>query len=125
MKKTNLVVVIVVILAISMTLVACGGNDVSGTYTYTYQGMFGEETAQIVLDKDGKVQFSMKDNPMLTDVYAGTYTIEGNTVKIKGLKNVDTASPYPIPGLWEFIDATSGDGTLSIDTKAMTFAPVK
>lgn len=62
---------------------------------------------------------------MLTDVYAGTYTVEGNTVTITGLKNVDANSPYPIPGLWDFIDGVSGDGTVSIDTTAKTFAPVK
>ena len=38
------------------------------SYTYTFDGMMGEETAQIDLYTDGTCQFSLPGNPMITDV---------------------------------------------------------
>lgn len=105
-----------------------GGEDTpsvpagDGVYTYDYEGMGGAETAQIVLNEDGTVQFQMKDHPMLTDVYAGTYTSEGNVVTITGLTNVDASSEYKIPGLWEWIDATTGDAVITVNDNG-TFVP--
>ncbi|MGM9603068.1 MAG: substrate-binding domain-containing protein [Faecousia sp.] len=93
-----------------------------GAYTYEYDGLGGKETAQIVLNKDGTCQFSLPGNAMLSDVYAGTYTREGNVVNIKALTNVDTSSAYTIPGLWEWIDAATGDAVITVHDDG-TFVP--
>ncbi len=95
----------------------------AGTYTYTFQGMMGEETLQIVLAADGTCQFSLKDNPMIKDVYAGTYSAEGNVVTIKGLTNVDASSEFKTPGLWDWI--VDGNATVTVDVAAGTFTPVQ
>lgn len=141
MKKLLSLILAVVML---LTLVACGGagepettkppvqtSEVPETseapavemtsYTYTFQGMMGEETAQIDLYTDGTCQFFLPDHPMIKDVYAGTYTQEGATVSIVGLTNVDTASEYTTPGLWDWI--VDGNATVTVDVEAKTFAP--
>lgn len=96
---------------------------VPGVYTYSYEGMGGTETAKITLNDDGTVQFEMVDHMFLTDVYVGTYTREGDAVSIKGLTNVDVSSEYKIPGLWEWIDAATGDASITVNDAAGTFAP--
>ena len=96
---------------------------VSGTYTYEYEGIGGVETAQIVLGDDGIATFNLPGNTMITDVYQGPYTREGNVVTITGFKNVDEASPYPVPGLWDFIDGTTGDCTITVNDNDGTFVP--
>ena len=60
---------------------------------------------------------------MITDIYEGTYTREGDEVKIEGLRNIDTSSEYTIPGLWPFIDGTSGNCGIIVDDAAGTFTP--
>ena len=95
----------------------------SGSYTYTFSGMMGEETAQIDLAADGTCQFFLPGNPMITDVYAGTYTREGNVVTITGLTNVDTTSSYTTPGLWDWI--VDGNATVTVDDAALTFTPAE
>ena len=97
----------------------------AGSYKYTFEGMMGEETLQIDLAEDGTCQFSLPGHPMIKDVYAGTYTVEGNTVTIKGLTNVDASSEYKTPGLWDWIDKTTGDAVITVDAAAGTFAPAK
>ncbi|MGN1232627.1 MAG: alpha/beta fold hydrolase, partial [Candidatus Cryptobacteroides sp.] len=92
------------------------------SYTYVFQGMMGEETAQIDLYDDGTCQFFLPGNPMITDVYAGTYTREGDTVSIVGLTNVDTSSSYTTPGLWDWI--VDSNASVTVDDAAGTFAPV-
>ena len=72
-------------------------------YTFTFDGMMGKETAQFELSPDGSCKFSLPGNPMLTDVYAGTFTREGDTVTVEGLTNVDTTSSFTTPGLWDWI----------------------
>ncbi len=124
-----------------LTLAACADHpenttDTSGTnppttnqpvteqalsYTYTFEGMMGQETAQIDLKADGTCQFFLPGNPMITDVYAGTYTREGNTVSIIGLKNVDASSAFTTPGLWDWI--VDGNMTAIVDDAAKTFLP--
>jgi hypothetical protein len=65
---------------------------------------------------DGTVQFYIVGNEMMTDVYAGTYTQDGDTVTITGLTNVDASSSYTIPGLWEgLIDPATGDAALIVN----------
>ena len=59
---------------------------------------------------------------MIKDAYAGTYTREGNVVTIKGLTNVDTASAYKIPGLWDWIDKATGDAVITVNDNG-TFVP--
>ena len=98
------------------------GGVTAGAYKYTFEGMMGEETVQIDLNEDGTCQFSLPGNPMITDVYAGTYTAEGNTVTILGLTNVDAASPYKTPGLWDWIDSTTGDAVITVNGDG-TFVP--
>ena len=97
----------------------------AGSYKYTFEGMMGEETLQIDLKEDGTCQFSLPGHPMIKDVYAGTYTVEGSTVTIKGLTNVDASSEYKTPGLWDWIDKTTGDAVITVDAAAGTFAPAK
>lgn len=103
-----------------------GGDSLNGpieggiAYTMTWQGM-GEETHQLQLKDDGTCQWSVPGS-MISDVYAGTYTREGDVVTIKGLTNVDPASEYKIPGLWSYIDSATGDATVTVDDTAYTFA---
>ena len=82
-----------------------------------------DEAHEFGLMDDGTCRFLLPGNPMITDVYAGTYTIDedGVTVHIAGLANIDPASPYKTPGLWSYIDGATGDATIVIDTQAHTF----
>lgn len=91
------------------------------SYTYTFQGLMGEETAQIDLYTDGTCQFFLPNHPMIKDVYAGTYTRDGAAVSIVGLTNVDASSAYAQPGLWDWI--VSGNANVTVDEDAKTFAP--
>ena len=91
-------------------------------YTFTFDGMMGKETAQFELSPDGSCKFSLPGNPMLTDVYAGTFTREGDTVTVEGLTNVDTTSSFTTPGLWDWI--VDGGTVITVDDAAGTFVPV-
>lgn len=91
------------------------------SYTYTFPGMIGEETAQFDLYQDGTCRFWLPGNPMLTDVYAAPYTRQGDTITITGLTNVDASSSYTTPGLWDWI--VDGSCTITVDDAAGTFAP--
>lgn len=95
----------------------------TASYTYTFYGMMGEETAQIDLEADGACRFFLPGNPMITDVYVGTYTRDGDTVTIAGLANEDPASPYATPGLWDWI--VDGNTTITVDDAAGTFTPAQ
>ena len=95
--------------------------DVTGSYIYEFEGMMGKEKAQIDLAADGTCKFFLPDNPMIKDVYAGTYTANGTTVTIVGLTNVDAASEFKTPGLWDWI--VDGNATVIVDVEAKTFAP--
>jgi hypothetical protein len=132
MKKL-LSVLFCVALCMSL-LVACGTNKEASTttpddeaaadetYTYTYEGAFGEETVQFVLKADGTTEMSLPGNEVVVDVYAGTYEKDGDKAVIKGLSNVDASSEYKIPGLWDWIDATTGDAEITLNADG-TFAP--
>lgn len=96
---------------------------VPGAYTYEYEGQGGLETAEFDLADDGSCKFFLPGHPFITDEYAGTYTREGNVVTITGLKHVDPASPYQIPGLWDFIDAATGDAVITVNDNDGTFVP--
>jgi hypothetical protein len=135
MKKHIFIIALAIVMIAALT--ACGSDkedptDTSSntpdetiaeeTFTYDYEGAFGAETAQIVL-KDGDVaEFNIPGNDMLVDVYAGTYVKEGDVVSIKGLKSKDSSSEYPIPGLWAWIDATTGDAEITVNADG-TFTP--
>ncbi len=95
-------------------------TNVAGSYTYTFAGMMGDETAQFDLAEDGTCQFYLPGNAMIKDVYAGTYTANGSTVSILGLTNVDASSPYPAPGLWDWI--VDGNATIILNADG-TFVP--
>lgn len=137
MKKL-LPLILAVCLLLSMA--ACGGSDEAETtvlaettieteasvvevvsYTYTFEGLMGQEIAQIDLFSDGTVQFYLPGNTMITDVYAGTYTQDSTNVSIVGLSNVDTSSAYATPGLWNWI--VDGNATVMVNENG-TFVPV-
>ncbi|MCD8014744.1 MAG: substrate-binding domain-containing protein [Lachnospiraceae bacterium] len=92
-------------------------------YLCDYEGAFGTETLEFDLYEDGTCQYYLPGSEMVTDVYAGTYTQDGETVTVTGLANVDTSSEYAVPGLWSFIDSESGDCVITIDEEAGTFTP--
>ena len=98
-------------------------EDGTAAYTYENDGAMGKETLEIDLKEDGTCQFFLPGNAMITDIYEGTYTREGDEVKIEGLRNIDTSSEYTIPGLWPFIDGTSGNCGIIVDDAAGTFTP--
>ena len=101
-----------------------GGEIEGGTaYIGMMEGIGGAEAHEFDLMDDGTCKFFLPGSAMITDVYAGTYEIaeDGVTVSIKGLTNIDAASPYPTPGLWSYIDSTTGDATITIDPAAFTF----
>ena len=102
-----------------------GPAAAAGTYTYEFDGMMGKETAQFVLAEDGTCEFSLPGNAMITDVYAGTYTRDGDAVSVKGLTNVDASSDYKIPGLWDWIDSATGDCAITVDNASGTFTPAQ
>lgn len=137
MKKL-LPLILAVCLLLSMA--ACGGSAKAETtvlaettieteasvvemvsYTYTFEGLMGQEITQIDLYSDGTVQFYLPDNTMITDIYAGTYTQDGTAVSITGLSNVDASSVYATPGLWNWI--VDGNATVTVDENG-TFIPV-
>ena len=105
--------------------VAAEGGANTGAYTaYTCEidGVMGKETLEFDLYPDGKVQFYLPGNTMITDVYEGTYTVNETTVTITGLTNVDASSEYKTPGLWsDIIDPKTGDATITIDEATKTF----
>jgi hypothetical protein len=131
MKKRVFVVAMAILMTAALTACTSGGAGPADTadepateetYTYEYEGMFGAETAQIVL-KDGDVaEFNIPGNEMLTDVYAGTYTKDGDKVTINGFKNKDSSSEYTVPGLWAWIDAATGDAEITLNVDG-TFTP--
>lgn len=99
---------------------AQGGEN---TYVYEFDGMMGKETAQFELNDDGTCRFSLPGNPVLSDVYAGTYLREGDLVTVTGLSNEDTSSEHTTPGLWDWIDSATGDCVITVDDAAHTFTP--
>jgi hypothetical protein len=105
---------------------AGGSTETYGTpYTYVNQGAMGEENLEIDLSDDGKAYFYLPGSTVVTDVYCGDYTQDGDTVTITGLANIDSSSSYTTPGLWSFIDGDSGDCQITIDEAAGTFTPVE
>lgn len=96
-----------------------------GGYLYEFDGLGGKETMQIVLRDDGVCHMDLPGNTMILDEYEGAWTREGDTVTITGFANVDSTSPYAVPGLWSWIDSTTGDCVITVDDAAMTFAPVE
>ena len=102
-----------------------GGAIEGGTaYVAMIPGIAGEEAAEFDLMDDGTCRFFLPGNAMITDVYAGTYekAEDGVTVSVKALTNVDPASPYPLPGLWSFIDSETGDAVITIDPATYSFS---
>lgn len=117
-----------------LTLAACGETaepaeattnpaETAGpmSYTYTFEGMMGQETAQIDLNTNYTCRFWLPGNDMIKDVYEGIYNREGNVVSIFGLKNTDANSAYALPGLWDWI--REGNTTITVDDETMTFVP--
>jgi hypothetical protein len=128
MKKQ--IAIVLALVALALTFTACKSKETAAppaadeTYTYTYTGNFGEETAQILLKADGTAEFNLPGNEMLTDVYAGTFTRDGDTVTITGLKNKDSSSSFQIPGLWQWIDGASGNAKITVNADG-TFKPAE
>jgi acetyl esterase/lipase len=126
--------------ALAFGLAACGaaesagssgtglaaGQAVEGTFTCKAKGVVGIETLQLVFAKDGTVKFSLPNNPVVKDVYDGTYAVDASgTVQITGFRAEDTASQYQVPGLWGWIDPTSGNAAVTLDLAQNTFAPAQ
>lgn len=126
------------LLAACILLLAAGSGAAEGTqgasseiadaaetpfasFSYVFQGMMGEETAQIDLYADSTCRFFLPGNPMITDIYAGAYTREGNALAITGLRNVDASSAFQTPGLWDWI--VDGNLNVTVDDAAGTFTP--
>lgn len=116
--------------SILLTLAACGSSPEpteapteaqTASYTYEFEGMMGQETAQIELYPDHTCRFWLPGNEMIKDVYAGIYAQEGDTVTIFGLKNTDKTSEYMLPGLWDWI--VEGNATITVNADG-TFVPV-
>ncbi|MGM9604884.1 MAG: alpha/beta fold hydrolase [Faecousia sp.] len=122
MKRMYSLILAVIML---LTLAVCGSARAEATeasaFTYTFDGMMGKETAQIDLYPDGTVRFYLPGNPMITDVYAGTYTQDGAAVSITGLTNVDSSSSFQTPGLWDWI--VDGNAVITVDLSSQTFVP--
>lgn len=98
-------------------------DNISGSYTYTFAGLMGEETMQLDFI-DGLVTMSLPGNAMITDVYESAYTCnDDGSVSIKGFENTDSSSPYAIPGLWDWIDTATGACAVLLDDNAGTFMP--
>jgi hypothetical protein len=129
MKKS---VAAVAVLLSLFSLASCGNAapSIVGKYTYDYQGAFGAEKAQFNFVDATTCEFNLPDNQMITDVYAGTYTfVAGDKdnlklVTVTGLTNKNTASSYTKPGLWSWIDSSTGNCQVTVDTSALTFTPV-
>ena len=101
-------------------------QDTEGkSYTYTFSGGMGKELLEFLLMNDGTVQFSLPGHDMIDDVYMGTYERNGDEVRITGLKNVNTASPFPVPGLWPFINTETGNAVILVNDAEGTFTPSK
>lgn len=94
-------------------------------YTFEFDGLGGKETMMIDLRDDGIAHMNLPGNTMILDEYEGAYTRDGDTVTITGFTNVDASSPYAIPGLWAWIDSTTGDCAITVDDASMTFTPVE
>ena len=102
------------------------GPATEGTaYTCEIDGMMGKDTLEIDLVDGTTCRFFLPGNTMITDVYEGSYVREGDTVTITGLKNIDSSSEFAVPGLWSFIDSTTGDAVVTVDDAAGTFTPVE
>lgn len=100
------------------------GGAIEGGHAYTAMipGMSGEDLAEIDLMDDGTCRFFLPGHVMLSDAYLGTYTLDGNTVTITALRHEDPASPYTIPGLWDWIDSETGDAVVYISPATSSFA---
>lgn len=101
------------------------GGVPDGAYTYQEEGPMGTDNFALELNEDGTCRLSFPGNAMITDVYAGTYIREGDTVTVLALTNVDASSEYTTPGLWSWIDTVTGDCTVTVDDVAGTFAPAE
>ena len=115
---------------LALGVTGCGGQDTPGasqeagaSYTYEYQGMAGPETAQLDLGEDGSCRFCLPGHPVITDVYVGTYTREGNEVTLSGLTNQDPNAQHPAPGLWPWI--VDGGAVVTVDDGTGTFVPAE
>lgn len=121
MGKKYISILLAVVLA--LTICATGVQAAEAAiYTFEFDGMIGKETAQFELFPDGVCKFSLPGNPMLKDIYAGTFIREGDTVTVEGLANVDKTSSFTTPGLWDWI--VDGGTVITVDDEAGTFAPL-
>ncbi len=129
MKKTLAFALAAMLLAsLLFCLSGCGGGkteavDVTGTYTHDFPSSISDkETVVVTLNVDGTASLSMPDNS-LGFVFNGTYTNDGTTVSLKGVKEDEPKAGEGYPGFdWSlsWINAT-GDGQIVVDTQAGTY----
>ena len=91
MKLVKKLVVLVAAMAMTLSLVACGGEKFPQTYTYKVEWVNGTrgEDATLTLNEDGSYEYTYKAtdskdaNKIVMDCkVTGTYEKDGNTVKI-------------------------------------------
>lgn len=92
--------------------------DVTGDWTFTFEGLFGEETFTLSLADDGTCELSSSNDHV--GPWGGTYSADGYTVSVIELTKPG-ASFGAKPGLWpEWFDA-DGSGTALLSPEDHTF----
>lgn len=123
MKKAITIVLAAAMLAVlALCLSGCGASgeetvDVTGVYVHEFpSSISGTERVQVTLNAGGKAELSMPDNS-LPFVFNGTYTNDGTTVSLRGMKEDEPLAGEGYPGFeWSlsWINAT-GDGQIVVD----------
>lgn len=128
-KALTLVLAAAMLAALMLCLSGCGSTkadadvDVTGTYVHDFPSSISDrERVQVTLSADGKAELSMPENS-LAFVFNGTYTADGTTVSLKGMKEDEPRAGEGYPGFeWSlsWINAT-GDGQIVVDKATGTY----
>lgn len=109
MKAAKRVVSLVAVLVLVMSLVACGGDKIVGSWEYSQEGL----AVTFTFEKDGKLNVNMGGFAM-----SGTYSTDGDkltmTLSMFGQEE-STVSTYTIEG--DKLTITDEDGTKQVLTK--------
>lgn len=86
MKKTKLIISLILLLATALTFASCGAKknytpaDVAGTYARQNEGFGGIDKFTITLNEDGTYQYY--ETVISSFIGMGDYTVDGDTVTI-------------------------------------------